>query len=133
MVCELFWCMVLKKKILRNREAFYEDLSVEIERCLLSGGSLLLASDFNAKLGSAMIDYDTHTIMSRNGKLLHDFIQKYNLYLLNSSKVCSGVFTRTRQCNGRQEISVVDYVFVTSDIYEQIRSMEIDEKNFFTP
>ena len=64
---------------------------------------------------------------------LYSVIQKYNLYLLNSSKVCSGVFTRTRQCNGRQEISVLDYVFVTSDIYEQVRPMEIDEKNFFTP
>ena len=70
--------------------------------------------------------------MSRNGKLLYDLVQKYNLYLLNSSNVCSGVFTRTRQCNGKQEISVLDYVFVTSDIYEQVRSMEIDEKNFFT-
>ena len=70
--------------------------------------------------------------MSKNGKLLHDLIQKYNLYLLNSSKVCSGVFTHTRQCNGKQEISVFDYVFVASDIYEQVRSMEIDEKNFFT-
>ena len=32
-----------------TREALYEDLSVEIERCLLSGDSLLLAGDFNAK------------------------------------------------------------------------------------
>ena len=115
-----------------NREAFYEDLSVEIERCLLSGDSLLLAGDFNAKLGSEIINCDTHT-MSRNGKLLYDLVQNYNLYLLNSSKVCSGVFTRTRQCNRKQEISVLDHVFVTSDTCEQVRSMEIDEKNFFTP
>ena len=70
--------------------------------------------------------------MPRKGKLLHDLMQKYNLHLLNSSKVCSGVFTRTRQCNVRQKISVLDYVFGTSDIYKQVRSMEIDEKNFFT-
>ena len=56
--------------------------------------TLLLAGDFSAKLGSEIINCDTHT-MSRNGKLLHDLIQKYNLYLLNSSKVCFGVFTRT--------------------------------------
>ena len=43
------------------------------------------------------------------------------------------MLTRTRQCNGKQEISVLDYVFVTSDIHEQVRSMEIDEKNFVTP
>ena len=85
-----------------NREAFYEDLSVEIERCLLSGDSLLLAGDFNAKLGSEIINCDTHT-MSRNDKLLYDLVQKYILYLLNSSNVCSGVFTRTRQCNGSRK------------------------------
>ena len=77
-----------------NREAFHEDLSVEIERCLISDDSLLLAGDFTAKLGSEIINCDTHT-MSKNGKLLHDLIQKYNLYLLNSSKVWSVVFTRT--------------------------------------
>ena len=77
-----------------NREAFYEDLSVKIKRCLLSGDSLLLAGDFSAKLGSEIINCDMHT-MSRNGKLLHDLIKKYEQYLLNSSKVCSGVFTRT--------------------------------------
>ena len=71
--------------------------------------------------------------MSRNGKLVHELMQKYNLYLVNSSKVCSGVFTRIRQCNRKQEISVLDYVSVKSDIYKQVRSMEIDEKNFFTP
>ena len=38
-----------------NREEFYEDLSVEIDRCLLSGDSLLLAGDFNAKLGSEIM------------------------------------------------------------------------------
>ena len=103
-----------------------------MERCLLSGDSLLLAGDFNTKLGSEIINCNTHT-MSRNSKLLYDLVQKYNLYFLNSSKACSGVFTRTRQCNGKQEISVLDYVFVTSDIYEHVRSMEIDEKNFFTP
>ena len=58
-----------------NRKAFYEDLSVEIERCLLSGDSLLLAGDFNAKLGSRIINCDTHT-MSKNGKLPYDLVQK---------------------------------------------------------
>ena len=33
-----------------NRETFDEDLSVEIERCLVSA-DFLLAGDFNAKLG----------------------------------------------------------------------------------
>ena len=41
-----------EKNTEENREAFYEDLSVEIEIYLLSGDSLLFAGDVSAKLGS---------------------------------------------------------------------------------
>ena len=34
-----------------NRTEFYETLSIEIERCFLSGDSLILAGDLNDKLG----------------------------------------------------------------------------------
>ena len=88
-----------------QEKAFYEGFSVEVDNIypLTDGDSLLLAGGFSAKLGSEIINCDTHT-MSKNGKLLHDLIQIYNLYLLNSSKLCSGVLTRTRQFNGRQDI-----------------------------
>ena len=60
-----------------NRTEFYETLSSEIEKCFLSGDSLILAEDFNAKLGYDIIKNDIH-VMSPNGKLLHALMMKYN-------------------------------------------------------
>ena len=101
----------------KTKSDFYENISVEIERCLVSGDSLLLTGDFNAKLGVDIIQNDIHS-MTKNGKSLYAIMQKYNLYLLNSSELCSGVFTRARQVNGKQEMSVLDYVFVSFDIFK---------------
>ena len=72
-------------------------------------------------------------VMSPNGKLLHALMMKYNLSLLNSSEVCNGLFTRTRDCQSRKELSVLDYVFVSTDLYQQVKSMLIDEQLLFTP
>ena len=44
-----------EKELEENRAEFYETLSVEIEKCFLSGDSLILAGDFNAKLGYDII------------------------------------------------------------------------------
>ena len=60
-------------------------------------------------------------------------MMKYNLSLLNSSEVCNGLFTRTRDCQSRKELSVPDYVFVSTDLYQQVKSMLIDEQLLFTP
>ena len=70
-----------EKELEENRTEFYETLSIEIEKCFLSGDSLVLAGDFNAKLGNDIIKDDIH-VMSPNGKLLHALMMKYNLSLL---------------------------------------------------
>ena len=44
-----------EKELEENRTEFYETLSIEIEKCFLSGDSLVLAGDFNAKLGNDII------------------------------------------------------------------------------
>ena len=121
-----------EKELEENRTDFYETLSIEIEKCFLSGDSLVLAGAFNAKLGNDIIKDDIH-VMSPNGKLLHALMMKYNLSLLNSSEVCNGLFTRTRDCQSRKELSVLDYVFVSTDLYQQVKSMLIDEQLLFTP
>ena len=98
-----------------NRTEFNERLSIEIEKCFLCGDSLVLAGDFNAKLGYDIIKDHIH-VMSPNGKLSHALMMKYNLSLLSSSEVCNGSFTRTRDCQARKELSVPDYVFVPTDL-----------------
>ena len=69
-----------EKELEENRTEFYETLSIEIEKCFLSGDSLVLSGDFNAKLGNDIIKDDID-VMSPNGKLLHALMMKYNLSL----------------------------------------------------
>ena len=115
-----------------NRNDFYDSISVETERCYLNGDSFILAGDFNAKLGSDIIKYDIHP-KSQNGGQLYRLILKHNLCLLNSSDVCHGLFTFVRDSNGKKELSVIDYIFVSPDLNQCCKSMTIDEQRLFTP
>ena len=74
-----------------NRNLFYQSLSIQIEQAFLSGDSVIMVGDFNAKLGKDVIGGDVHP-MSPNGKLLFSLCNKYNLFILNSSNLCKGVF-----------------------------------------
>ena len=120
--------MILRK----NRNDFYDSISVEIERRYLNGDSFILAGDFNAKLGSSIVKNDIHP-MSQNGGQLYRLILKYNLCLLNSSDICHGLFTFARESNGKKELSVIDYIFVSPDLNQCCKSMMIDEQRLFTP
>ena len=52
-----------------KRNLFYQNLSSQIELAFLSGDSVIMIGDFNAKLGKDVIGGDVHP-MSPNGKLL---------------------------------------------------------------
>ena len=111
---------------------FYQNLSVQIERVHLNGDNVILVGDFNAKLGSEIIAGDPHP-MSSSGKLLYEFYTKYNLHLLNSSDVCTGVLTRIQHCNGKIEKSTIDYLFVSAGLVSGVISVQIDEEKVITP
>ena len=111
---------------------FYQNLSVQIERAHLNGDNVILVGDFNAKLGSEIITGDPHP-MSSSGKLLYEFYTKYNLHLLNSSDVCTGVLTRIQQCKGEIEKSTIDYLFVSAGLVSGVISVQIDEEKVITP
>ena len=51
-----------------------------------------MVGDYNAELGKDVIGGDVHP-MSPNCKLLFSLCNKYNLFVLNSSNLCKGVFT----------------------------------------
>ena len=103
---------------------------VEIERSYLNGESFILAGDFNAKLGSSIIKNDIHP-MSQNGGLIYRLILKYYLCLLDSSDICHRLFTFTLDSNGKKESSIIDYIFVSLDLNQCIKSMMIDEQRHF--
>ena len=60
--------------------------------------------------------------MSSNGKYLFDLVQKFNLKMLNSSEICTGVFTGTNNKN-KDEKSVLDYMFISSELEKDVKSL----------
>ena len=113
-----------------NRNLFYQNLSIQIEQAFLSGDSVIMVGDFNAKLGKDVIGGDVHP-MSPNGKQLFSLCNKYNLFILNSSNLCKGVFTRIHNYRNKVEKSFLEYVLVSADLYSQFVSMHIDEEKLF--
>ena len=72
---------------------FYENLSLQIEKASLAGDPLLMVGDFDAKLGKTIIKGDIHD-MSNNGEKLHSMIIRYNLHVINTIEICTGIFCR---------------------------------------
>ena len=102
-----------------------------MERTKLSGETVLLTGDFNAKLGSLFVAGAVHNT-STNGKYLLDLRKSQDLCLLNTQNFTHGVFTRVNNKN-KSERSVIDYMFCTYDLLSNISSFHIDEMKEFTP
>ena len=73
------------------RTDFYEELSAEIESCLLHNDSPIVIGDINAKIEciNGKIKYITS-----NGKMLNDIIENHSLNVLNFHPICTGKWTR---------------------------------------
>ena len=54
--------------------------------------------------------------MYKNGELLFDMFNNYNMKLMNSSKSCIGTFTQIHKYGQEIEKSVLEYVFVSSEL-----------------
>ena len=52
---------------------------------------------------------------------------------MNASEHCEGMFTRIHKYKQTIEKSVLDYVFISSDLEKYFTSMQIDEEKHFTP
>ena len=115
-----------------NRTLFYQNLSSQIEQAFLSGDSVIMVGDFNAKLGKDVVGGDVHP-MSANGRLLFSLSNNYNLFVLNFSDLCKEVFTRIHNYRNKVEKSVLEYVLISEDMYSHFVSMHTDEEKLFTP
>ena len=114
------------------KDIFYQNLSSQIEKALISGSNVISADDINAKLGFQIIALD-QCDMSGNGKLLYDVNTKYDLVPLNTLDICSDVFTRAHHNNCKIDKSVSDYVFVNSGLLPKVKSIYIDEEKLIPP
>ena len=115
-----------------DKDSFYHDVSVQVEMVYLIGDSVIMVEDFNAILGYDVISTDLYH-MSKNGEQLFELCNKYNLKPINASEHCEGVFTRIHKYMQTIEKSVLDYVFISSDLEEYFTSKQIDEEKHFTP
>ena len=115
----------------QETDDFYENISIQLNRALIAGEPVVLAGDFNAKLGKDIILQDIHD-MSSNGRHLLNLINNFELVTVNSYEVCQGIFTRVNNKNCCER-SVLDYLFVTTDLCNSISSMIVNEEKLYTP
>ena len=115
----------------RTRKAKLKEIYEVIEEEVLSaqqkGECVLILGDLNCKVGG-MIKGNNNEI-TKGGKLLLKMTKKCKLAILNAEECCSGLWTRIE---GSQK-SVLDYVLVSEEHTNLVRSMEIDEAKDITP
>ncbi|CAL4079479.1 unnamed protein product, partial [Meganyctiphanes norvegica] len=99
-----------------------EEIRKEIEEKIRNNKSkgLIILGDFNAHL--EMIEPERKDDF--NGKMIIEWVEKYNLILLNTDEKCIGKYTRSR---GVQK-SAIDMVLVNEEMYETCKDMRIDEE-----
>ena len=112
------------------KQKFYEDLSIEIENCVINGGVPIVGGDLNAKI---MKEDENIVAKSSNGTLLKQLIEKHNLRVINFHDNTEGFYTRTQVKDGVTERSVIDYILCGDELYDYIDYMLIDEKKALTP
>ena len=107
---------------------FFSKLEEEVVSAKLANKSIIIQIDANSKLGKSVIPKDPKD-QSPNGAILADIIDRNALIVANSLEdKCSGVITRSRTTDGRIEESVIDYVIISADLYDDIDQLIIDEK-----
>ena len=108
----------------------FDYLLQHISKYLQSDHHLLLAGDFNVKIGNnehGIINGEPH--ISRNSALLRDVIKHFNLEILNN-KATEGKWTRINS-NNINEKSITDYIICNKKLMKHIAEVIIYEKEDF--
>ena len=114
------------------REMYRNTIEEQVVRAQLSGCSIIIAEDSNAKLGPEWLPNDPHP-MSENGELLANMILRQNLHLMNKSPKCvGGPITRRRLVNNREEASCIDFILISQDLLEHMESAIIDSNQLYS-
>ena len=113
-----------------EREAFYDELAIEVESGYEHDCSPLILGDLNAKIITDNLG--NIEALSPNGELLSTFITDHNLFAVNHLDKCTGLWTRQNRCN-TEERSVLDYILMHESMGEKVTEAAIDEDLFVTP
>ena len=88
----------------------------------LDGQDLVIVmGDFNAHVG-----FLGRQDINQNGRMMLDFMDRWNFIMLNADDRCEGVVTRKQ----RGEESVLDYILISRMVYARFRCMVVDENKF---
>ena len=110
------------------REAFFEELEIETNRCKMDGDFPLVIGDLNAKITT---ENQVITSTSPNGKLLLKIIENQDLNVLNFDEKCDGKWTHVIRTTGAS--SVLDYAMTSESLTQCIKGITIDEMCLFCP
>ena len=111
------------------REEFVDELMVEIQAGVQSGDKMLVMGDLNAKIEQ---DSDEKIFpVSKNGKLICEVMNEYELSIMNFSKKCVGKWTHVIRTT--EAASRLDYVMTNDETEKMISSMVIDESTLMCP
>ena len=86
-----------------------------------------MQGDLNAWLGNTIIKNDPRN-QNKNGKLMEEFLERNELTVVNGLSICKGLITRSRNCKGTLEKSILDFFVVCKRVLALVKSMEIDEE-----
>ena len=106
---------------------FWQNLEKEIISAYDSNCEIIIQLDANAKVRPKVIPNDPNS-QSENGRLMMEMLARQNLHLVNASLLCKGLITRQRTAAGRVEQSILDYLIVSEELYNQLIEMVIDDK-----
>ena len=109
-----------------KRRSFFIALEAEIVKSEIAGKSVIVEMDANSKLGTKYIPNDPH-LMSPNGKILSEIIERHALIVANGTRECSGLITRQRSTTTRTEKSCIDLLLFSDDLRNDFKSLLIDE------
>ena len=111
------------KKVL----GFWQDIEAEIMNAENNDCLIIIELDANAKVGDNVIKGDPNS-MSNNGQIMLDVFLRHNLFIVNSSDLCTGLITRERVLENKTEQSVIDYIIVCERMKRFLQMMTIDDQ-----
>ena len=114
-----------------RKNAFWDFMEEEVTLAEQSDAGFILHMDGNLWAGENIIPGDPRN-QNRNGKKFQNFLEQHpNLTVVNSLPLCSGLITRSRNKEGRSEVSVLDFFVVCDRVLPHVRKMKIDENKEF--
>ena len=108
---------------------FFISLEKEISKAELAGKSIIIEMDSNSKLGKDYISMDPHG-QTQNGRVLAGILDRHGLVVVNGIEdKCFGTITRSRITVDGVEKSIIDHVFISEDLRNDLEALKIDEEN----